>query len=142
MARRRSLVVVVSDLFPSPATAPLQGQDALVHATAALRARLAGLRARQHDVVVLQLLDPDELELPFSGPTWFEDMEPSPGGPRRLLADPADVRRAYQAELGRFLAGLRRGLAESDVEYHLVPTTQPPQQVLLSLLRGPLRRRG
>lgn len=144
VARRRSLVVVLSDLFPPPSAAAAEGpaRDRLAHATAALRARLAGLRARQHDVVVLQLLDPDELELPFSGPTWFEDMEPAPGGLRRLLADPADVRRAYQAELGLFLAGLRRGLAESDVEYHLVPTTRPPEEVLLSLLRGPLRGRG
>lgn len=169
VARRRSLIVVLSDLFPPPlspeagrgagagragaqgdaAAREAQGRladDRLALAAASLRARLAGLRARRHDVVVLQLLDPDELELPFEGPTWFEDLEPySEDGAaprlRRLLADPADVRRAYQEELAAFLDGMRRGLRESDVEYHLVPTTRPPEDVLLDLLRGPLRGR-
>jgi uncharacterized protein (DUF58 family) len=146
MARRRSLIVVVSDLFPSPQgpDRPDEGQahaQALAHAMTQMRARLAGLRARRHDVIVLHTLDPDELELPFEGPTWFEDIEPRPSGPRRILADPADVRRAYLAELTRFIDDTRRGLRESDVEYHLVPTRRPPQDVLLELLRGPLRGR-
>lgn len=148
MARRRSLIVVISDLFPTPqpqisdgANDGAGGVQALAQALVQARARLAGLRARRHDVIVLHTLDPDELELPFEGPTWFEDIEPPPAGPRRILADPADVRRAYLAELSRFIDDTRRGLRESDVEYHLVPTSRPAQDVLLDLLRGPLRGR-
>ena len=87
------------------------------------------------------MLDADELELPFTGLTWFEDVEPGPSGLSRLFVDPADVRAAYQKELQGFLSDMRRGLREGDVEYHLVPTSRSPESVLLDLLRGPLRGR-
>src|SRR5215470_10825703 len=71
--RRRSLVILVSDLFdPSPDVPRL----------------LRRLRVQRHDVAVIQLLDPDELELPFEGLTIFESLEDD----RRLLADPRSIR--------------------------------------------------
>ncbi len=144
VARRRSLIIVLSDFMPAAPSLDDPGdQGPIDRALALVRSRLAGLRAHRHDVVVLHLLDPDELDLPFEGPTWFEDMEPGAGvGPRRLLADPADVRRAYQQELTCYLDELRRGLLENDVEYHLAKTSDPPETLLLQLLRGPLRNRG
>jgi uncharacterized protein (DUF58 family) len=124
VAQRRALVVVLSDLLDLP-----DGAGGVRHL-------LRGLRARKHDVVVFHLLDPDELTLPFDGTTWFESMEDE----RRLLAEPADVRRAYLDELARFIDGYRRGLAEGDVEYQLVDTSRPPSEVLLEFLNGPWRR--
>ena len=134
VARRRALVVVVSDLLPPPG----EGDPALLaEHLSRLRALLSGLRARRHDVVVLQVLDPDELDLPFEGSNWFEDLEP--GGAGRLLVDPADVRRIYRDEVQAFLAQVKRSLQENDVEYRLTLTSEPPQDALLDLLRGPLR---
>ncbi len=141
VARRRSLCIVFSDLLPSSEQASDVPAGELVERYASrLRARLAGLRAQKHDVIVVQILDADELELPFSGLTWFEDIEPGPDGPARLFVDPGDVRAAYKAELDRFLAAMRRGLREADVEYHLVQTSRSIESVLLDILRGPLRR--
>jgi uncharacterized protein (DUF58 family) len=145
VVRRRGLVVVLSDLLPSPPTiSGLPGEvpvDYVQKYGALLRARLCGLRAQKHDVIVLHILDADELELPFAGLTWFEDVEPGPDGMARLFVDPADVRDAYQRELNQFLTDMRRGLREGDVEYHLVPTSRSPESVLLDVLRGPLRGR-
>lgn len=123
VARRRALVVVLSDLLAD------DGQE--------VRHLLRGLRARRHDVVVFHLLDPDELTLPFEGTTWFESLEDD----RRILAEPAELRRAYLRELAGFIDGYRRGLAEGDVEYHLVDTSRPPSSVLLDFLNGPWRRK-
>lgn len=143
VVRRRGVVVVLSDLLPSPPTlGELPGElpsDYISKYGAQLRAQLCGLRAQKHDVIVLHVLDADELELPFTGLTWFEDVEPGPAGLSRLFVDPADVRAAYQKELETFLTEMRRGLREGDVEYHLVPTSRSPESVLLDLLRGPLR---
>ncbi len=122
VARRRSLIVLFSDLLET-------GYQA-VHL-------LRGLQARRHDVVLFHLLDHDELTLPFDGPTLFEGMEDD----RRLLADPAAVRRAYLDEIGRFVDRCRRSCAEGDVEYHLVDTSRPPSGVLLDFLRGRARAR-
>ena len=71
-----------------------------------VRHLLRGLRARKHDVVVFHLLDHDELTLPFEGTTIFESMEDD----GKLLADPGDVRKAYLAELDRFVEGYRTAL--------------------------------
>lgn len=121
--RRRSLVVVVSDLFdPSP------------EATTLLRR----LRALRHDVSVLQVLDRDELEFPFDGVTLFESLEDE----RRILTDARAARGAYLRELRAFLDRTRRALTEADVEYQLVPTTRPLERTLLDFLTGRYVRRG
>jgi uncharacterized protein (DUF58 family) len=122
VAHRRSLLMVFSDLLDSP--------------PAEVRRLLRGLRARHHDVAVFHLLDPHELTLPFDGTTVFQSMEDD----RRLLAEPADVRRAYLQELEQLVGDYRRGLAEGDVEYHLVDTSRPPSEVLIEFLTGPYRR--
>src|SRR6478752_4907980 len=111
VAQRRSLIVVISDLLDD-------GKGEVRHL-------LRGLRARKHDVAVFHVLDRDELTLPFEGTTVFESMEDD----RRLLAEPADVRKAYLREVERFVEGYRRGLAEGDVEYHLVDTSRAPSDL-------------
>lgn len=57
---RRGLAVLVSDL---------QGEPESVLAAA------ARLRARRHELLVLQVLDPDELAPPFEGPVILEGLE-------------------------------------------------------------------
>jgi uncharacterized protein (DUF58 family) len=127
VAQRRSLIILLSDLL----------EDARDE-RASTRHLLRGLRARKHDVVVFHLLDKDELTLPFEGTTVFESMEDS----RKLLAEPADVRKAYLAEMDRFIEGHRRGLAEGDVEYHLVDTATSPSETLVTFLNGVYRNQG
>jgi uncharacterized protein (DUF58 family) len=125
VAQRRALIVVISDL--------LDGDRA---GSGEVRHLLRGLRARKHDVCVFQLLDHDELTLPFEGTTVFQSLEDD----RRLLAEPADVRKAYLAEVNAFVEGYRRALAEGDVEYHLVDTARAPADVLVGFLTGAWRR--
>jgi uncharacterized protein (DUF58 family) len=125
VAQRRSLIVLFSDLLET------DGVD-----SGQVRHLLRGLRARKHDVVVFQILDRDELTLPFEGTTVFESMEDE----RKILSEPADVRKAYLRELERFVEGYRRGLAEGDVEYHLVDTSRSPSDVLVEFLTGAWRR--
>jgi uncharacterized protein (DUF58 family) len=120
--RRRSLIILVSDLFDSAPEIP---------------ALLRRLRVQRHDVAVIQLLDPDELTLPFEGLTFFESLEDD----RRLLADPRAIRSAYLRELDEFLGRIRRELAEGDVEHMLVPTAQPIERTLLDFLTARGRRR-
>jgi uncharacterized protein (DUF58 family) len=122
VVQRRALVVLFSDLLGT--------NDEVRHL-------LRGLRARKHDVVVFHLLDKDELTLPFEGTTIFESMEDE----QKLVADPGDVRKAYLAELARFVDGYRSALREGDVEYHLVDTSEAPAEVLVRFLTGAYRTR-
>ena len=87
--RRRNLVVIVSDLF----TDLNRLYDALN------RLRFSG-----HEVLVMQVLDRDELELPFDGPTVFHDIE----GEEELFAEPWAFRRSYQNAMNEFLENVRK----------------------------------
>ena len=82
--RRRGLLIVVSDLF----TDLDDVYDGLN------RLRFAG-----HEVLVMQVLDRDETELPFDGPTVFRDIE----GDEELFAEPTAFRLAYRRTMQTFL---------------------------------------
>jgi uncharacterized protein (DUF58 family) len=82
--RRRNMIVIVTDLFTD-----LQ----------AFFDGLNRLRFSGHEVLVMQVLDRDELELPFEGPTIFRDIE----GDEELFAEPWAFRRSYQKAMQDFL---------------------------------------
>jgi uncharacterized protein (DUF58 family) len=117
---RRSLVIVFSDLFDDR-------PDAL--------RRILQLRQRKHDVAVFQILDPAELEFPFDDPTLFLSMEDE----RRIEVNPREIKRSYLEEMGAFLKEMKTTCAASDVEYELVRTDAPLDQVLLRFVA---RRQG
>lgn len=95
---------------------------------------MAHLVSRGHDVIVLHVLHPDELELPFDGPSRFVGLE----GEAPLDADPEAVRRSYREEVDRFVEACRRQCAAAGARYALARTDDPPEHVLAALLsRGP-----
>ena len=120
--RRRSMLVVLSDLFDQPA---------------AILDRMRHLRARGHEVVVFHLLDPDEQAFPFDGLTLFESMEDE----RRLLVDTRAVRRSYLREMAAYLERWRRDAVDADLVYVPVDTARPLDRVLADFLIGQERRR-
>lgn len=77
LVRHRSLVVIVSDLLVAPEQ---------------LQTPLAFLRARRHEVVVLRVLDPREIDFQSSKPILMRDAET---GVERYV-DPATARETYQ----------------------------------------------
>lgn len=113
--RRRSLIVLASDLFDS------QG-----NATAILRR----LRAQRHDVVVFHVLDPHEIEFPFEGLTLFEALESE----HKMLVNPSAIRRHYRKEIRRFLSETRAECVEGGIDYHFCPSSKPLHQTLLDFL--------
>lgn len=114
-ARRRSAVMVFSDL--------LDRDERMIR-------MVADLRRRRHEVTVFHLLDPAEIDFPFDDPTLFLSMEDA----RSVEARGRDVRRGYLELLGKWMDGLRRTCGESDVEYVLVRTDQPLDEVLIPFL--------
>ncbi len=103
---KRGMMVVISDFLSDPEQT-LRG--------------LRLLRQRGHDVLVLHVMDDDELDFPFTGPTRFEDLE-SEG---MLNCNPQSLREGYMEELETFLSGVRRGCASAAVDYCLIRTSQP-----------------
>ena len=113
--RRRSLVVLATDLFEREGSA----LEVMRH-----------LRARGHDTVLFHVLDRDEIEFPFDGLSIFESLESDD----TMLVDPASIRRIYRERMQEFLEQTKRECRESGIEYHLVPTDQPFELSLMGFL--------
>ncbi|HVR60893.1 MAG TPA: DUF58 domain-containing protein [Polyangia bacterium] len=124
LAERRSLVVLFTDLLDAPAQ---------------LADRLRLLRTHGHDVVLFHLLDPDEIELPFTELTQFEGIEPD--DTRRLLTDPRDLAESFRRESLALRESWRLTCLESRVEYRFASTDTPPADVLRSFLFARQRAR-
>ena len=104
--RRRGLLVIVSDLFTD---------------LEAVYDGLNRLRFLGHEVVVLQVLDRDELDLPFDGPTVFRDIE----GDEELFAEPGAFRKAYQGAIRDFLGTIRRECGGRGYDHVQFSTDEP-----------------
>ncbi|MEI6240848.1 MAG: DUF58 domain-containing protein [Planctomycetia bacterium] len=112
---RRGLVVIVSDL--------LGDRDGVFQG-------LQMLRKRGHDLVLLHVMDEDELEFPFDGPTRFEGLEV----PDHIACNPRALRAGYLAALADFLADARRRAATARCDYSLVRTGEPLDAALVKFL--------
>ena len=112
---RRGLVVVVSDLL-GDREGVFQG--------------LQLLRKRGHDIVLLHVMDDDELDFPFEGPTKFEGLEI----PDHLACNPRALREGYLAAVGEFLAEARRRAASAACDYSLIRTGEPVDAALVKFL--------
>ncbi|MCH8839479.1 MAG: DUF58 domain-containing protein [Planctomycetes bacterium] len=112
---RRGMIVLLSDLL-GDVESTLRG--------------LRLLRQRGHDVLVLHVMDDDELDFPFDGPTRFEGLEL----PAQLNCNPRALREGYLASLEKFLTRLRRGCARDAVDYTLIRTSQPLDAALASFI--------
>lgn len=104
--RRRGFIVIVSDLFTD---------------MEAVYDGLNRLRFLGHEVLVLQVVDRDELDLPFDGPTVFKDIE----GEEELFAEPGAFRRAYQAAMREFLDDVKRECGGRGYDHVRLTTDEP-----------------
>src|SRR3954467_14354160 len=121
---RRSLIVLFADLLDAPTD---------------LADRLRQVRSRGNDVVVFQILDPDEVELPFDEVTDFEGIEPDDA--RRLLVDPRDLAGSCGGGGGALRERGRQPGLEARVEYRFATTAEPPAEVLRAFLFARQRTR-
>jgi uncharacterized protein (DUF58 family) len=121
---RRGVVMLFSDLFDD-VEGFVKGLD--------------HLRFRGHNVSVFQVLDPYELDFPFSGTCRFSGLELEPD----ITTQPRRIREAYLREVRRFVDGVRQACERSHVDYTLV-RTDAPLDVTLSeyLLRHATRAAG
>ena len=119
--RKRGLVILISDLL-----APSVG----------LRSKLGSLRSRGHDVVVLRVLDPAELDFTFSAPGMFEDIETG----RQLYIDPAAARADYQRRFGEHSAAVKTACLDFGIEFAQLTIDRPLELALFDLLQVRSRR--
>lgn len=121
--RARSLVVIASDMIDA-------NDDALKLARV--------LRARGMEVAVFHIMDRAEWTLPWEDMTLFEGLE----GEGDVLAEPDELRSAYQNDVQEMLDRLQAECVRGDIEYFHVFSDTPIEAALLRLLNGRRSRGG
>ena len=119
---RRSLVVLISDLLDEP--------DPIIKG-------LKHLKFRGNDVIVFQVLDPNELTFPFAGASRFKDLESAD----EVTAEPTTVRAAYLDALSGLSLRYERALRGAGIDFMLLDTSKPLDFALLAYLAARERRK-
>jgi hypothetical protein len=78
------------------------------------------------------VLDRDELELPFDGPTIFKDIE----GTEEVFAEPGAFRRSYQEAIREYLEEIRRECGGRGYDHVRIFTDEPLGASLGRFLRA------
>lgn len=113
--QKRGLLILISDLYTE--------RDVLVKA-------LRNFRYKKHEVIVFQILAPQEINLP-DRPAIFEDMETR----ERVAFDPDRMKRAYLKKLEEHFGSLKRDLRMSQITFERFTTDTPYDRALLSYLK-------
>ena len=103
---KRGMVIVLSDLFDD---------------VPSMMAGLKHFRHRRHEVIVFHVMDPAELDFPFTHQTLFQGLESLP----EILADPRSLRKAYLGEVDRYLQEVQNGCRSHQIDYRIMRTDQP-----------------
>lgn len=120
----RCLLVVVSDLFTDPEQ---------------VRAALARVKHKRHDLILFQVLDRAEREFEFADAAPFEGLEGEP----RLRIDPRAIRAGYLAALNRHLEQVERIARGFGFDYQLIDTHDwlgPPLAAFVARRNAQIKR--
>jgi uncharacterized protein (DUF58 family) len=112
---RRGIVVVVSDFYAEP--------DAIFEA-------VSPIRFRGNDVILFHVLDPVEVEFPFTEPSAFEDLESGD----QLPVVPDALGDQYRALVKAHVAELSQRATAHRMDYQLLQTSTPLDFALFQYL--------
>ena len=112
---RKGILVVISDFYEEP--------DEVIRA-------VGPLRARGHDVIVFQVMDPNELEFPFEEASGFEDLETG----EQIPVVPSKLRDDYRTMVSAHLEALKKKFTDNRIDYALLDTSKPLDLALFQYL--------
>lgn len=113
--KRRSLIVWLSDFH---------------HYETRLGAALGAFRLSGHDSMLCQVLDEDELTLPFRQTLRYVDSESN----REISTSAGLIRQSYQQRLQRFLEHTRQSCLQEECDYRLASTADNIGELLAAWL--------
>ena len=113
--RRKGIVIVISDFFDDEQEV-IEG--------------IQHLRFNGHEVIVMQVLDPHEIDFPFSGMIEFDGLENIP----RIQTRPSQIKKSYHREFEAFRERLRTACERHQCHFVDVRTDDSLDEILSNYL--------
>ncbi len=111
----RSLIVIASDFFDD---------------LSAIQQGLRHLRYKKHEIMVFQILDPQEIEFPFDDVTMFKGLEEM----GELLTEPRALRQGYLEQLAKFTEELKKVCRGMNIDFQRFSSGDPLDVALSQFL--------
>ncbi len=115
LVRRRGLIVLISDMLASIDT---------------LRTNLAYLRSRGHEVLIVRILDPAEVDLQIAAPSMVVDLESG----REIYLDPEAARNSYAQRFAEHQRELQSICDSLGVDLYQINTDHSLENALFQLV--------
>lgn len=113
--KKRGRIVVLSDFLDEPEPV-FEALGQFMH--------------RDFDILLMQVLDPDELELPSVNMAKFVDMENG----QQVAVEPEEIRRAYRERMHKFTDAIAHEANRRQIAYKLVDTQNQYLQAIEAYL--------
>jgi len=113
--KRKGIVIVISDFFDD--------EEELLQS-------VQHLRFKGHEVIMMQVLDPCEIDFPFTGNVEFEGLEDLP----LIRTRPSQIKKSYHREFEKFRERLRSDVERHQCHFVGARTDQPLDEVLANYL--------
>tara|TARA_B100000900_G_scaffold377663_1_gene361293 strand:- start:245 stop:1144 length:900 start_codon:yes stop_codon:yes gene_type:complete len=113
--KRKGIVIVISDFFDD--------EEELLQS-------VQHLRFKGHEVIMMQVLDPCEIDFPFTGNVEFEGLEDLP----LIRTRPSQIKKSYHREFEKFRERLRSDAERHQCHFVEVRTDQALDEVLANYL--------
>lgn len=113
--KRRGIVAVISDLYDEPEV---------------VAKAISPLKFRGHDVIVFHVLDPAEIDFPYTASASFGDLESG----ERMPIVPDSVRDQYTALVQAHIDALGKRFTDNRIDYALFRTSVPLDYALFRYL--------
>ncbi len=121
LVAKRGLVVVISDML-----APVER----------LEKHLGYLKSRGHEVLILRVLDPAEVDFTFDTSATFRDLESS----QEIFIDPETARADYQHRFQKHATQLQNVCDQMGIDLVTMNSTTPLEIALVELLAAQMRQ--
>jgi len=113
--KRRGLIILISDLIDNQ-------QEVINH--------LRFLRKMKHEIIVIHLIHPDEMELPYHGTVRFTNIEEQ----SQLVAIPDRIRKDYKVRVKDFIDKYRQECWKEKIDYNRICLDTPPEKSIIDLI--------
>ena len=113
--KRKGIVILISDLFDD--------EEKLLEG-------IQHIRFGGSEVILFHVMDPFELDFPFSGMVEFDGLEQIP----KILTRPREIRKSYLQAVEAFRTKIREGCERNNVHYMLVNTGHAMHEVISGYL--------
>lgn len=118
---RRGLVVLISDMLAE---------------IDSLQDNLGYLKSRGHDILVLRVLDPAEIEFPFDEANVIHDLESG----KDVYVEPSEIREHYKTNFAAHEAKIVDACQRLGAEYSRLLTSDPIENALFDVVRSQMQR--